>query len=286
MESGISVEDLMQHRFYRQLRNAVPRPPARVAVASAVVLAAALTTGVLVNQLDGPGTRANASTVAVADLARANNQLSQDPDPTAAAPAPATSSPAAPTQPATAAPAQAETKKPVPAPPTAKVLDYQYQAQINYYYCGPAATRIALTARDRLLSQDAVAGRLGTTVNGTNSAEDTTRALNSLGKTDFYRTREIPGPSATPAQMDRLQADVVHAISNGFPIVANIVGTTQDTGGGFHAYDGGHYLTVVGYRDNGRTVRIADPANVNGITSYWVTTINMANWMGTRGYSA
>src|SRR5690348_6255911 len=62
-------------------------------------------------------------------------------------------------------------------------LSYSFQWQQNYYYCGPAATRIALTARGYYYSQDYLAGQLGTTKYGTNSAADTTRVLNSLGYT-------------------------------------------------------------------------------------------------------
>jgi predicted ferric reductase len=45
-----------------------------------------------------------------------------------------------------------------------------------------------------------------------------------------------------------------------------------DTAGVFHAYEGGHYFTLVGYRDDGRTVKIADPANPSGDGTYWVST--------------
>lgn len=81
--------------------------------------------------------------------------------------------------------------------PTAKELSVDYQAQPNFFYCGPAATRIALTASGHAPSQDELAARLRTTVNGTDSAEDTTRVLNSLGGSDFYRTRSIPEETAT-----------------------------------------------------------------------------------------
>jgi hypothetical protein len=170
--------------------------------------------------------------------------------------------------------------------PTSKMLDYQFQLQETYYYCGPAAARIAASAKGHVASQGDFAGRLGTTTFGTNSAVDTTRVLNQVDGVAFYHTTSIPGRSATPAQMDRLQADVVRAISNGYPVVANIVGTVTDTLGGQHSYGGGHYLTVVGYRDQGRTVLIADPADTVADGSYWVTTIDMANWMATRGYSS
>ena len=32
--------------------------------------------------------------------------------------------------------------------------------------------------------------------------------------------------------------------------------------------------------------KIADPNESNGDGTYWVTTTNLAHWMGTRGYSA
>ncbi|MGA3564348.1 C39 family peptidase [Melissospora conviva] len=206
-------------------------------------------------------------------------------------PQPAESEPAAPQptepQPTEEAPAEEAPAEPepAPAPPAAMTVDYQYQVQNNYYYCGPAATRIALTARGANPSQDAVASKLGTTVFGTNSAHETTRVLNEMAGTDFYQTRSIPGPRATPAQMDQLQADVVHAVTNGYAVVANIAGTLTDVDGGWHSYDGGHYVTIVGYADEGRRVQIADPANA-GVSSYWMTTIDMANWIATRGYSA
>jgi hypothetical protein len=107
-----------------------------------------------------------------------------------------------------------------------------------------------------------------------------------MGDAPVYQTHTIPGDSATPAQMDQLQADVVHAIANGYVVVANIVGNGLDLDGGWHGYGGGHYVTVVGYRDDGRTVKVADPANTNGDGTYWMTSINFANWMAHRGYSA
>jgi hypothetical protein len=85
--------------------------------------------------------------------------------------------------------------------------------------------------------------------------------------------------------VDQLRADVVRAISSGRALVTNIVGSVTDTAGGSHGYGGGHYVSIVGYKDDGRTVKIADPANQNGDRTYWVTTINMARWMATRGYS-
>ncbi|MFK3982453.1 C39 family peptidase [Micromonospora sp. NPDC050397] len=281
----------MKHRQQLRLRRIVTASPYRVSVVSAAVLAVGLTTGILLTQ-GHESALPDTSAVAVSEKlgGQAAGEIAPSlTTPTPDAPAPvATSAAPSPTQ---SAPAAAKKATPTAvkavkkAPPAAKTLDYDYEAQINGWYCGPAATRIALTARDKTPSQDAVASALGTTMNGTNSADDTTRGLNSLAKTNFYSSTFIPG-TPSPAQMDRLQADVVHAISSGYAVVANIVGSATDVDGGWHAYDGGHYLTVVGYRDNGRTVQIADPAFVNGVSSYWMSTIDLANWMASRGYSA
>ncbi|MER7459914.1 C39 family peptidase [Micromonospora sp. NPDC126480] len=164
-----------------------------------------------------------------------------------------------------------------------RMVGVEYQAQPNFYYCGPAATRIALSAQGKALSQDEVAERLGTTEAGTDSALDTTRVLNELtgGK---YRTTEIPGPVAKPEEVDRLREDVVRALDEGRPVVANIKGTAVDTDGAPHSYEGGHYLTLVGYRDGGDLLRIADPAAPQA--EYWMTLEKLANWIAERGYSS
>ncbi|MEE6259000.1 C39 family peptidase [Plantactinospora sonchi] len=285
----------MKHAINQRLRSAVTGRRNRFALASAAILAAAATSGVVL-ATEGSGAPTSASTVAVAELGQAVADGGQaggaaqaiTPATTDPTTAPGTADAAPQTTSATgdASPTAAKKKDEPPAAPAAKTLDYNFQAQTTYYYCGPAATRIALTARDMGLSQDDVANRLGTTTSGTNSAEDTTRVLNSVTRTDFYRTTAIPGQSASPAQMDKLQADVVHAVSNGYAVVANIAGSAVDTAGVGHSYPGGHYLTVVGYRDNGRTVKIADPAIPGSDSTYWMTTIDLANWIATRGYSA
>jgi hypothetical protein len=159
------------------------------------------------------------------------------------------------------------------------------QLQPNYYYCGPAATRIALSAHGKAMNFDQIAGLLGTTEGGTNSAIDVTRVMNQVLGQNRYHTTEIPGERATPQQMDKLQADIVAAISHGDVVVANIKGTVQDADGDVHSYEGGHYLTVVGYSDHGRMARIGDPASP-GKTTYDLSTIDLANWIASRGYSS
>jgi hypothetical protein len=170
--------------------------------------------------------------------------------------------------------------------PFEKALLPDFRLQPNGYYCGPAATRIAISAHtSKVPSFDAIARLLGTTTSGTNSAVDTTRGLNQVLGAGTYHTRMIPGPVATARQMDLLRTDMVRSISNGYAAVTNIVGGITDLSGGWHEYDGGHYVSVIGYGQGGNTMKIADPADTQGDGMYWVSTINLANWMVTRGYS-
>ncbi|MFV2022343.1 C39 family peptidase [Micromonospora sp. LOL_023] len=165
-----------------------------------------------------------------------------------------------------------------------QLLDIGYQAQPNYYYCGPAATRIALTALGYELSQDEVAEKLGTTEAGTDSAEDTTRVLREISGDAEYRTTVIEGSKADQAQIDQLRADVRAAVDDGRAVVTNVIGTANDVDGRTHSYPGGHYVTVVGYGEGGEAVKIADPAFL-GAEHYWVTTETLAHWIASRGYS-
>ena len=193
--------------------------------------------------------------------------------------------------PSKAAAKPAETKaaapaQPAPAPPEQWWLtNTDVEIQPNYYYCGPAATRIALSAHGKAMNFDDIAGLLGTTESGTNSAFDVTKALNKVLGGNHYHTTEIKGQRATPQEMDKLQADVANAVSHGDVVVANIAGTVADTDGMIHSYEGGHYLTVIGYSDHGRMVAIGDPASPSKPT-YKLSTIDLANWIATRGYSS
>ncbi|MGV9809015.1 C39 family peptidase [Micromonospora chersina] len=163
-------------------------------------------------------------------------------------------------------------------------LDVRYEAQPNFYYCGPAATRNALSVLGKNIDVDAMAKEMGTTENGTNSINDITPVLNKeTGK--HYRSVEIKDGKADDKQTDTLRADIVRTVDDGRAVVANIAGTTTDTDGNTHSFEGGHYISVVGYQNNGHTVTIADSANPN-TASYRISVDNLADWIATRGYSA
>ncbi|MBC9003667.1 C39 family peptidase [Micromonospora aurantiaca] len=164
-----------------------------------------------------------------------------------------------------------------------KELGFTYKFQETYFYCAPAATKMALSALGKDLSQNELAAKLGTTEAGTSSAVETTRVLKEVSGKD-YRTVEIPGQKASKAETDRLREDIVRAVDDKRPVVANIIGTSTDTDGHGHSYEGGHYIAVVGYRDGGSTVKIGDSWSDEG--QYWISTDKLANWIASRGYSA
>ncbi|GIJ22496.1 hypothetical protein Vlu01_31200 [Micromonospora lutea] len=289
----------MKHTLSRRLRRLTTERPYQIVAGSAAALVLATGTGVALAGTGNTPAPTQTTTAAVELLGEPTVTPSQDrievapstaapssAAPSSAAPARTTPSPSPSPKPSSAAPDPDQTvKKAAPKPPASKILAYDHQAQINGYYCGPAAVRNALSAAGLARSQDALASQLGTTFAGTNSAEDTTRVLNAVVKGDPYETTMIRGGAATPAQMDQLQADVVTAVSDGRGVVVNVAGSATDTNGRWHSFPGGHYVAVVGYKDSGRMVKIADSADAS-YPSYWLSTIDLANWAATRGYSA
>ncbi|NYT96731.1 C39 family peptidase, partial [Salinispora sp. H7-4] len=150
-------------------------------------------------------------------------------------------------------------------------LPVDYEAQPNFYYCGPAAARNALSVQDKDIDVDTMAERMGTTESGTDSINDITPVLNTETGRDVYRSVEISTPDADDKQTDTLREDIIRTVDDGRAVVANIAGTATDTNGESHSFAGGHYITVNGYRDAGNQVKIADSANPN-TAEYWITT--------------
>jgi Peptidase_C39 like family len=224
------------------------------------------------------GERAKAGGAAKPDMAKTNTSAAK----------PAETKPADPKPAETKSGEAKKATKPAKsnkAAPAKKELYYQYGVQTTGWYCGPAATRMALTARGLYPSQDALAGQLGTTINGTNSSADIARVLNAMTRTSVYQVTSIPTKTVSKRQVEKLRADVVDAISQGYPVVMNTAGSGTDVNGNTYSFPGGHYIVVVGYQYNGTRVKIADSANPNA-ASYWINTSNLAEWAGTRGYAS
>ncbi|MEO3752512.1 C39 family peptidase [Streptomyces sp. B6B3] len=170
---------------------------------------------------------------------------------------------------------------------SAHTLDVDYQVQETGYWCGPAATRIALSARIAPPSQSDLAWQLGTTENGTDHISQVTGVLNANLGTGWYETKEMPNDPPTQAQRDLLWNDIVLDIDNNYPLVANIVAPPGNQPPGYPPdqtiY---HYFTVIGYDDANRTVLIADPASFGGNQIYWLSFDQLATLIPPKGYSA
>jgi hypothetical protein len=172
-------------------------------------------------------------------------------------------------------------------PAVERVLDHNYQVQETGYWCGPAATRIALSARMSPPSQQTLANELGTTVNGTDWIGQITAVLNDDLGGDYYTTTEMPNDPPTAAQTDRLWQDVVRSIDGNFPVVANIVAPPGNQPPGYPSdqtiY---HYFAVVGYNREKQEVFIADSANFSGYQHYWLTLDKLATLIPPKGYAS
>ncbi|TWD72490.1 peptidase C39-like protein [Kribbella amoyensis] len=168
----------------------------------------------------------------------------------------------------------------------AKVLQVDFQYQETGYWCGPAATRIALSARMSPPSQAALAGQLNTDEDGTDWIGQVTGVLNNNLGTGWYETKEMPNDPPTQAQRDLLWNDIVLDIDNNYPIVANIVAPANNHPPGYPNYTIYHYFTVIGYDAADRTVLIADPAGFAPTATYWLTFDQLATLIPPKGYSA
>jgi hypothetical protein len=171
-------------------------------------------------------------------------------------------------------------------PQTWKVLDIDYQVQSTGYWCGPAATRIALSARIAPPSQSALASELGTTTDGTDWIGQITAVLNNRLGTNRYRTTEMPNDPPTQSQRDKLWADIVFSIDNNYPVVANIVAPPTNHPPGYPDRTIYHYFAVIGYNPATAQVYIADSANFGGNQLYWLSFDQLATLIPPKGYSS
>jgi hypothetical protein len=173
----------------------------------------------------------------------------------------------------------------------AKTLPFTWYGQERYYYCGPASTKIALSARVSPPSQDTLASSLGTTTNGTDDTSNVVATLNRYLGTTWYERKPVNDPP-TQAQRDLLKQDIVFDVDRGWAIVANVVSGWRPPG-----YPSGtiyHYVAVVGYANGGDSAVIADPAGAGAGGSSWnnvpktytISTYDLGTWIGMKAYAA
>lgn len=173
-----------------------------------------------------------------------------------------------------------------------KVLQVDVQAQTTGYYCGPAATRIALSAKmGEPPSQDALAEQLGTTENGTDHIGLVTDVLNSNLGESKYESVQMPNEPPSQAEQDQLWEHIVADIDAGYPLVANIVAPPSNQPPGYPDETIYHYFAIIGYDAEAKTVTIGDPAGgTSGFEEtppqYELSIEQMARLIPPKGYSA
>lgn len=168
-----------------------------------------------------------------------------------------------------------------------KVLNLQYQAQFTGWWCGPAATRIALSARMWPPSQQEIANAIGTTYDGTNSIAQVRDGLNRYLRANAYDIRTFYREDGvlSPQQAGRFWDDIVQSIDNNYPLVANVVATPDNRPPGYPWDWIYHYVSIIGYNPQTMQVYVADSALFSGISNYWLSLGQMSNLVSRRGYA-
>jgi hypothetical protein len=192
-----------------------------------------------------------------------------------------------------------------PPTPSKKVLPFAWEGEQYGYYCGPSATRMALSSRmANPPSQSELGSYMGTTTNGTDDISLVRGAMNhylvldSNQVTNSYQVTYLPDDPPTAAQQATLKQSLVASIDGGFALVVNVVSGWRPPG-----YPSGtiyHYVAVVGYDADGDKVLIADPAATgcgdglcgdpssgfyNVPKSYWIATSDLGVWITPKGYT-
>ncbi len=167
-----------------------------------------------------------------------------------------------------------------------KVLNVDYQVQSTSYWCGPASTRIAISARKAAPSQGQLANELPTTRNGTDTIDQVTRVLNAHLGPGKYATKLMPNDPPTPAQKMALWNDIVVSIDQGYAVVANIVAPPHNHPPGYPNRTIYHYVALIGYNPDTWEIYVADPANFGGYRQYWLKFDQVATLIPPKGYSS
>jgi|ERR1035441_8792392 hypothetical protein len=183
--------------------------------------------------------------------------------------------------------------------PVARHLAASQQAQILDYFCGPATVSEMLAQVGKKLSQQRVAGELGTTPDGTDwsngSGYPVPNVLNKNQHRNVYVAVGLPW-TPTPAQTRTYQNDLVTDINHngGVPLGGN----AYEVAGGPHLAGNPadstifHWFDIRGYQNSGAVTNYED--SVHGASSIgWSGTVPayssmssavLVEILGARGY--
>lgn len=177
---------------------------------------------------------------------------------------------------------------------TTKQLPYDRSIvrQETGYWCGPASAQVVLNSRGIHVDESDLAREMGTTWNGTDFIGQIERVLDARVPDAQYTSVQMPNDPPTAEQCARLWRDIVRSIDAGWGVIVNIVAPPSNYPRAVApstispAYSGGtvyHYMTVMGYDDEQRSVWIADSGfNPFG---YWLGFDQLATLIPPKGYA-
>ncbi|UYM06828.1 C39 family peptidase [Solicola gregarius] len=166
---------------------------------------------------------------------------------------------------------------------SSRMLETVHQWQETGYWCGPAATRHALTARGiESYSQSELADRLGTDTGGTDHISQVTGVLNDLGAGN-YKTVETLSDPMSDSQKAALWDHIVESVNADRAVVANIISMPSSKPDHYPNSTIYHYFTISGYDSDTDRVRIVDSAF--GVARYWLPFDQAARLIAGKGYS-
>lgn len=175
---------------------------------------------------------------------------------------------------------------------TEKILPYDRAIvpQETGYWCGPASTQVVLNSRGIVNAERDLAREIGTTTNGTDYVGLIERVLDRVTPDAYYTSVYMTDDPPTPAQRNRLWANIVQSIDAGHGVVMNWVAPPSNyprgvKGSPSPAYGGGtvfHYVACMGYDDTARALWIAD----SGFRpyGYWMSFDQAATLIPPKGY--
>lgn len=176
---------------------------------------------------------------------------------------------------------------------TTKQLPYDRSIvrQETGYWCGPASAQVVLNSRGVHVDESTLAQEIGTTWNGTDFIGQIERVLDARVPDARYTSVQMPNDPPTADQCARLWRDIVRSIDAGWGVIVNIVAPPSNYPRAVApstispAYSGGtvyHYMSVMGYDDERRSVWIADSGfNPFG---YWLGFDQLATLIPPKGY--
>ncbi|AKU15891.1 C39 family peptidase [Luteipulveratus mongoliensis] len=190
--------------------------------------------------------------------------------------------------------------------PSSRVLDIQWEQEEKGWWCGPAASRMALKSWvNNPMGQGGLADLMVTyepswsnpfdwqTADVGAASDGMNEALDISGLPQAYTAVEIPslGKKGDPSVADVLKDNARQSIGrSGHAMVVNIRSTEEHKlNDAYPDRDVYHYITVYGYSEDGNTLYVADPASgmnddyANVPQKYAVPTQDLANILNVSG---